>query len=63
MNNYTGKDTYHHKIVLLGDMGVGKTCTSIRYVIIYILFKIMGVSKTLQFIGQSRSYTDYDIDI
>ena len=30
MNNYTGKDTYHHKIVLLGDMGVGKTCISIR---------------------------------
>jgi GTPase SAR1 family protein len=30
MNNYTGKNTYHHKIVLLGDMGVGKTCISIR---------------------------------
>ena len=30
MNNYTAKDTYHHKIVLLGDMGVGKTCISIR---------------------------------
>ena len=30
MNNYTGKNVYHHKIVLLGDMGVGKTCISIR---------------------------------
>ena len=29
-NNYAGKPTYHHKIVLLGDMGVGKTCISIR---------------------------------
>lgn len=30
LNNYTGKQVYHHKIVLLGDMGVGKTCISIR---------------------------------
>lgn len=30
LNNYTGKNVYHHKIVLLGDMGVGKTCISIR---------------------------------
>ena len=30
MNNYSGKNVYHHKIVLLGDMGVGKTCISIR---------------------------------
>lgn len=30
MNNYSGKSTVNHKIVLLGDMGVGKTCLSIR---------------------------------
>ena len=30
MNNFSGKETYQHKIVLLGDMGVGKTCISIR---------------------------------
>ena len=29
-NNYSGKNVYSHKIVLLGDMGVGKTCISIR---------------------------------
>ena len=29
MNGYTGKPTVNHKIVLLGDMGVGKTCISI----------------------------------
>ena len=29
-NNYSNKPTYNHKIVLLGDMGVGKTCISIR---------------------------------
>ena len=29
-NNYSGKPVFNHKIVLLGDMGVGKTCISIR---------------------------------
>ena len=31
MNSMSNKPTVTHKIVLLGDMGVGKTCISNRY--------------------------------